>query len=153
MGASPGQPGAPVETLRLHQASSFPRLMHPGKAPDPSLGTQKRSLLQPRCGSGTKEPHITSPLGHLPTRRQDGTVRAPSFSHLPSTKGRGWATSSLLLLKKAARPWDSSFPQVASVQMPIYSPRSPPQAFPAGGLGLRWTLTPEMTWEDASLVT
>ncbi|CAI9173102.1 unnamed protein product [Rangifer tarandus platyrhynchus] len=37
--------------------------------------------------------------------------------------------------------------------MPVYSPRSPPQTFPEGGLGLRWTPTPEMTWEDASLVT
>lgn len=68
-------------------------------------------------------------------------------------RGGGWATSSLLLLQEGSKALGLSFPQVASVQMPIYSPRSPPQTFPAGGLGLRWTLTPEMTWEDASLVT
>ena len=37
--------------------------------------------------------------------------------------------------------------------MPVYSPGSSPQTFPAGGRGLCWTPTPEMTWEDASLVT
>lgn len=116
-----------------------------GKAPDPSLGTQKPSLLQPRCGSGTKEPHITSPLGHLPTRRQDGTGRGPSFFSSPFNKGEGAgphprSSSS----KKAARPWDSVSPRLPLSRCPFTAQDHHPKPFQpvaldfAGLSPLRW---------------
>lgn len=107
-----------------------------GKASDPSLGTQKLCLLQPGCGPGTKEQHITSPLGRLPTRRQDRTGRGPSFFSSHSSfsaafnegDGPGPHPSSSSS-KKAARPWDSVSPRLPRPRCPFTAQDHRPKPF------------------------
>lgn len=112
-----------------------------------------------RCGSGTKEQDNTS-LGHLPTRRQDGTGRShsffsshSSFSPQPSTKGRGLGHILAPPPPRRQRGPGTQFPPGCLCPDAHLQPKITTSNLPAGGFGLCWTPTPEMTWEDASLVT